>query len=419
MASGSAHFPVFPTLARIDSSDLRFVIFLAGLAAYGVGSSPTPDAIGGAEIFAGGALIIAAGGWNAVSVLWRTVNRGWERAARNLLLYGLTIPVLGGIAAGHGSGAMIRDIIAFLFLLLPLFMSGLCARKDVYTRPLIFFTLLIGILFSLRVLEPVFAPQTGPVWYIQPPADPFYLANAPTVLFAAMLLAGLAAKTVYETTALRRLLFAGCCALLSFFPLAAMMLITQRASMGVIVLATAALAAIGFAKNPRRAVMPLLMLAVAAWAGWDAIAFIGREAAQKTAAVGLNMRWAEAMAVMNELSGAPLAVLFGKGWGATVASPAVGGVTVNFTHSLITTYWLKTGLAGLSLALVYFVHMGLILLRMLRRWPVYALALAGPLAIDTLLYASFKSLDFGLILLAVVILGINLHRTKPQRFAPT
>lgn len=387
--------------SRMDVSDFRFMFFVAAVVVYGIGSSPTPDTIGGAEIFTGLFLILAAGSWKVARVFWKPAPAAWGNAAQVFLFYGLTVPIVAGVAGGHDTGGMIRDLIAFLFLLLPLFMHDLCAHKENYRRPLTAAIVITGLLFSLRVLAPVFQKETGPVWYIQPPADPFYLANAPTVLFAALLLGGLAGKQIFMRINLKNISGAALFSVLAFFPLAAMALITQRASMGVIALSTLLLMAVAFWRAPRRAVVPLIALLLAAWVGWDAISFIGYEAARKTAAVGINMRWAEAMAVINDLAASPLAVIFGKGWGASVASPAVGGVTVNFTHSLLTTYWLKTGLLGLSLALFYLFHIAQLLWRMLFNNPIMALALAGPLAIDTLLYASFKSLDFGLVLLLV------------------
>ncbi len=130
----------------------------------------------------------------------------------------------------------------------------------------------------------------------------------------------------------------------------------------------------------------------------------------------INMRWAEASAVIHEISASLPTMIFGKGWGATIASPAVGGVTVNFTHCLLTTYWLKTGLVGLFLALLYLFHIGVLLMRLLKVNPVMAVALGGPLAIDVLLYASFKSLDFGLVLLLVPLWAAGAARVaSPPR----
>jgi hypothetical protein len=117
------------------------------------------------------------------------------------------------------------------------------------------------------------------------------------------------------------------------------------------------------------------------------------------------MRWQEASVVMRSLAESPVFVLFGKGWGATVASPAVGGMTVNFTHSLFTTYWLKTGITGVLMVLYYLSSLGLLLPGIFFRNPMMALALAGPFLIDITLYASFKSLDFGILLLLMAVWG--------------
>jgi hypothetical protein len=126
---------------------------------------------------------------------------------------------------------------------------------------------------------------------------------------------------------------------------------------------------------------------------------LSRSLARKQDIVGLNMRVQEAAAVVEAVESSPGSVLFGKGWGATLASPAVGGVVVNYTHNLLTAIWLKMGLAGLILAGLYIAGLALGLLPLLWTNPVLAMALAVPLVIDTLLYASYKSLDFGLILL--------------------
>lgn len=401
---------------RPGSLDLRFMLFLAGIIAYGIGSSPTPDDIGGAEIFTALCLVAATGGWKIIHALRQQDQPHWARAAQILLCYGFTVPVIIGIASGNSMGGILRDLVAFLFLLLPLLVGDLCARRETYRRPLTVAIIIVGLMFSLRVLEPVFRMQTGPVWYIQPPADPFYLANAPTVLFAALLLAGLAGKAVYDRLTVKGISTAAVYAGLSFFPFAAMALITQRASMGVIILAALILLGTALVRRPLRAFIPLALLAGTAWLMRDGLSMIGHEALRKTAEVGINMRWAEAAAVIREISATLPAVIFGKGWGATIASPAVGGVTVNFTHCLLTTYWLKTGLIGLFLAMLYLFHMGALLLRLLKVNPVMAVALGGPLAIDILLYASFKSLDFGLVLLLVPLWAAGAARVaSPPR----
>lgn len=81
--------------------------------------------------------------------------------------------------------------------------------------------------------------------------------------------------------------------------------------------------------------------------------------------------------------------------------PAVGGVRINYTHIFISRMVLKTGLAGLLLrCCLYFwilCHAGAALAT---RYGLF-MTLAAPLMIDSVLYASYKWLDFGLLLLVI------------------
>src|SRR5690606_18183814 len=96
-------------------------------------------------------------------------------------------------------------------------------------------------------------------------------------------------------------------------------------------------------RMPRRVVVPTLLLAVAGYAGapWlvESIGAIYR----KTSEVGLNMRGQELEAVFTMLSADPLRFFFGTGWGGVFSSPAVGMRNVNYTHSLLSTMFLKGG----------------------------------------------------------------------------
>ena len=110
------------------------------------------------------------------------------------------------------------------------------------------------------------------------------------------------------------------------------------------------------------------------------------------------MRAEEWCAVWAEIAAHPLSLIFGQGWGATFSSPAVADIEVNFTHGLLSSLLLKTGLAGFALGLAYLYGLGRVLVRLFSGYPVVVLAVAGPVLIDVVLYASFKSLDFGLVL---------------------
>lgn len=400
---------------RLSVTELRFFALLAGILVYGAAGVPTPDAVGVVEIAVAGLFLYAAGGVRLSRVLLParvgTARGAWRAAARLLLLYGLTVPVVTGIAAGHGVALVLRDVLPFLFLLLPLFFTGLLAACPGRAGLLIPAVVAAGLFFALRVVVPAALSAQGVLTSV---ADPWRLGNAPTVLFAALLLLGTAGTALYRQAGVRAGLTVAACGLAALPPLVAMALITQRASIGYVVFALAVLALTGVVRRPARAALPCLLLLAAAALGWPAISAVNDAMMQKTAMVGGNMRWQEMIAVLDRLGGAPLATLFGQGWGATFASPAVGGHVVNYTHNLLTTYLLKTGLCGVVLVSVYLGGLAALLCRAVFISPVMGLALAGPFLIDIFLYASFKSLDFGLVLL-LIPLGVTaahkLHKT--------
>lgn len=375
--------------------DWKFWCLPAAIMVYALWGTPTPDALGWPEIVIGLLLVLAAGLPQAAKALGPGDGEPWQRAGKALLVYGMSVPLLAGLAAGNDFTAIIRDLIPFLFLLLPLFLYPRWQNRAGHIRLLTGAAALLGVLFALRVLLPAAVNPAG----LQPLAlsDPFLLANAPTVLFAGLLLSGGGFYALYR----QRLMTGAALCLLSAIPLFTMALIAQRASIGFFSLSVLFLLALGLWRRPLRVMLPLALCLLTLFTVWPLVAGIGQELARKTAAVGLNMRWHEAQAVMESLGGSSISVLFGKGWGASIISPAVGGAEVNFTHSLLTTYWLKTGLVGLGFALAYLYRLGLMLLEILYYSPVIALALAGPFMIDILLYASFKSLDFGLVLLLI------------------
>jgi hypothetical protein len=385
-----------------------FASLAAALLIYACFGTPTPDRPGWAEAAIGLLLLAAVGPGRAFAAISLPREGAlWRKAGWLLLLYGLTAPVAGGLIAGRGLGLMIRDIVPFIFMLMPLFLAPLFTGRPDFRRQLFSLAVLLGVAFAIRVVWPYLGLFFG--WFAGgklprlAPADPFYLANAPTVLFAALFLCGAAALMLYRSPGFSGHVKAGVCLALSFFPLAAMAFVSQRASLGYFCLCAVFLAGLGLMRAPVRALWPFVLACVIAALAWPDISALAASLWRKTLLVGINSRDSEAAAIIRIMQDSLPAIFFGKGWGMSFASPAVGGVTVNFTHSLITSFWLKTGLCGLTLALAY---LGLLCSRLphlLLRRPVVALALAGPLMIDTLLYASFKSLGFGLILLLIAV----------------
>lgn len=392
-----------------DRPDLRFAAFLCALFLYALCGVPTPDNPGPVEALIGLLLVVAVGFGRGVQVLNLASLRGWERAGAALLLYGLSIPCIVALLSGNAFSLVLRDLIPFIFLLLPLFLYPLTAAKEKYAPLLTAGVAGVGIAFAARLLWSIFGGGR-----VGPGLDPFYLANAPTVMFAALICLGLAGSALYHAVTLPSLVRAGALAAFSLPPLIAMALVMQRATMGLVAGCLALWLVLAFVRNPGRAIFPFLVLVAAALAGHEILGSVYQSLLQKTAQVGFNMRGQELLAVLGSISRSIPVAVFGRGWGATFESPAVGGVAVNFTHSLLTGVLLKTGLCGLSLALLWLGTLANLAARLVWQKPVLALALTGPLVIDVFLYASYKSLDFGLVLLLVPLWALRRGREDSQ-----
>lgn len=399
----------------------RALALLTALGFYALWGTPTPDTVGAVELVVGLGLLWAAG----VSGFLQIVKP--EPApvglpllmpiARLLLIWGFGVPLLAGLMAGHEASLILRDLAAFIFLLLPLFLWPWLRRSPQAERLFPAMVCIVGVIFAVRVLWGAMHDQDGLVWPDGFIADPDNLLNAPTALFALLYLTGTGGQLLGRSDHLRSWLLAGLCLISVLLLLVCMMGVGQRAHIGAWALALMLWAGVLMCRRPRvlgrllLRLFPLVVLLVLL--PGTGLSGLMDGLWEKNAIVGLNNRLEEARAVLESFSGQPLWVwLFGQGWGAGITSPAVGLYPVNYTHSLLTTYLLKTGLGGLTLVLVYLAVLATGIWRILWVFPVGGVALAAPFLIDITLYASFKTLDFGL-LLALIVLWTN--RAPPAR----
>ncbi len=387
----------------LNSYDYRAVCLFLACIIYALFGSPTPDYLSITEIVIGGLLCLGIGIGRARDAVLRGGVAGemrprfWKSAGHVFLIYGLSIPVLAGIMSGNYISVMMRDIVPFLFLFLPLFCLPLIRARPYYFRAILVAILIIGIMFSLRSLVMRFVDGCA-VWCTD---ELLYLENMPTVLFSALFLIGAAMSIVMRGINFWRVMvFLGLLSL-SLIPLAAMILTLQRASLGAVALYILVLITFFVWKRPVRAfgVMTLLVVVLAV----IGVSFHGvyDPLWDKTQKVGLNMRVEEFSAVWHMVTRDPVTFLFGLGWGGQFHSPAVGGLRVNFTHNFFSTVLLKMGALGVVFCISYIVGLLERLSRVCLVHKVLGLALAAPILIDLTLYASFKSLDFGLMLLLI------------------
>lgn len=380
---------------------LRFTALLGAVLLYAVFGSPTPDQPGTVELLVGSLLIFAvgaAGAWQIFSAPLSGMPM-WYQCGRILLLFGLVAPVLVGVASGHDAASIMRDVLPFLFFMLPVFffghLSGWGSGKK--TDALIWVIVLAGVVFAARAVGDVLV-----VMFLSPSsAELYYFANAPTVLFAALFLIAWTGNAVMRLEYPANWLKAIAGVALVTLPVLAMTLATQRASLGAIAIFVSLLLVTGFMRYPARVVLPIAAVALLGVVAYPFLQDTMALLFQKTLNVGVNMRLQEIQAVWDMISQNISTLCFGLGWGAEFQSPAVGNLSVGYTHNLISYMLLKTGLLGTALCTIYLLGMADALIRLMSYRPALALALAAPFLIDIFLYASFKSFDFGLILMLV------------------
>ena len=362
----------------LKSYGLHHLLFALALGIYAAFSSPTPDDFGLAEISIFTLLLLSLRPYIGPQVI-----SGLCFAA-----YGLSVPLIVALVKGYAINEIIRDVTPFLFLLMPVLYVG--QGKPHFLLGLLIF---IGIIFSVRSVQSFGADLFTPSEWLGTPPDLLYLANSPEVLFAGTALLCMAAQ---KNGSLKWRIFY---VLLSILPLIAMATLMQRASLfyeaGIILCLFLSM----LWYRPRAAFGMMLVLLCA---GFLAASFLGEifhQLSFKTQMVGLNSRGAEWQAVFEQIDHSPSAFLFGKGWGAEFENPAVGGLRVSFTHSLLSSLFLKTGMAGVIIFLIYGWNLFKSAWPELKRDTLYLYALSGPLLIGLCLYASYKSLGYGLLLL--------------------
>jgi hypothetical protein len=393
---------MFLSYARLTTtpvSVIQFSCLMLGIILYALFSSPTPDDPGVIEgVIA--VLVVLGIGIPAFyeSLVLRARPLFWQIPAWLLLVYGAIVLLPLGVMMGHDAGAIARDVPPLFFIVLPLLAAPLIAQQPDFLPRLIFVFVVAGYIFALRGIFEA-DPFRGYAGITS--TERYYFANAPTVLFAAVFPVGWALSRFIRFLQVRDFMILILCMVLAMIPLLAMVVSAQRASLASAVFIYAIFALLALYRAPVR-VLPLIVLGVLAVIPFmDMVLEIVQAMIHKTQVHGINKRGLEFAAVWNEISASITSMFFGLGWGATYQSPAVGGTRVNFTHSFVSGMMLKGGLVMAFMGGAYIMCMAVCVLQVLRRNAVLGLALAGPFLINVILYASYKWLDFGLLLLII------------------
>ncbi len=399
------HSPTLALPLRTALAPIRLAALALALLAYGLFSAPAPPGIGTAELAIALAGLAAVGVSRPLSLLagqTLTAPDRFEAFGATAFLLLLWPPLVVGMLAGAGMADIVRDVLPLGFLFLPLLLHRSILALPARAVDLLAHALaLAGVGFALRW----WIDGGGTIQGIGRAAHgdgDLYLLNSAAVSFAAVWLVLVGVPLLRRgvlAAALGLALLAG-----SAVCLAALVAAVHR---GAVALTGAALLVAGLhwaARRPARllAVGALALAAMLAW-GASMDGALGLLLA-KTDAVGLNLRGPEFLAVLRQVTASPQAFLFGQGWGALLANPAVGGLQVSYTHSALGYALLKGGVLGVAALLLYLTAFLPILRRAVRARPDIVLACAPPLLSGLLLHTSYKYLCFG-ICLSMLLMG--------------
>ena len=379
-----------------DLRVLQGLCFALALIIYGAYGSPTPDRFGAVEGIIFTLLVLAIGARGVIAAVRENAQGAWVYFARVLFVYGVVVSAVMAVVQGHDAGLIARDAVAFGFLILPLFFLHFF---KIDRRVVLYAVLALGVLFSVRSLWDV--PYLGVGEAL------FYLANMPSVLMAAIYCVGMAIQILVERFSPRcvpRVLVLSAIGILCVLP---MIESQQRASLAAVIFSVILMMGWAVYRYPKRGAVLVGLSGVAIALAWSLFEQLYAPLAAKTDLVGANMRAEEWRAVWVAISDNPITMMFGLGWGATFSSPAVADISVNFTHGLFSSLLLKSGVIGMVLGAGYIAAIIWGVLRGVFARPVIVLAVFFPILIDVFLYASFKSLDFGVVLFVSVLFSVQ------------
>lgn len=387
-------------ISNAPIKDIPFVFFILAVCLYAFLGSPTPDNPGLIEAIIGVLLFLAIGG---ILFLKQIVQYTGHKQIHSvlhvtiLLLYGFSIPVILSLVNGYDIYAIMRDLIGFIFLTLPFFFLPFWNKRLEYANQLIALYCILGVAFALRVL---FMHQ---IPWQNDNTELLYLANSPVLLFSMSWLLLSALDSLCEKITIKLLIQSVVKIAGAGIMILAILQDAQRAPIAALLLGLATMLGYIFYRSPVKALFICLALCTACLPFSDSLVEIWNILSKKTLEVGSNMRFQELGAIWNVMTQSPIQLLFGMGWGASYASPAVGGLYVTYTHSLLSYMFFKTGLIGLFLTLIYLLHVFKKILYLTFRDITLSLSLFWAFVIPVFLYASHKSFDFGLLLVLIFV----------------
>jgi len=378
-------------------SEIRTAILCLAALVHGLFSSPAPADPGLAEAAIALCLLIAMTGQllnflNADALFTSPRQLSW--------LWLCLIPLSIGIITGNNIRDWSRDLAAIIFLGLPVLVGAL-PRRDIQK-----FALAIAAAGSALALRYWIVTGATPITLnnLKNGDGLLYLSLDPSMLFAAVYLP--IQFIEIQGATLRAWLLRGAALAGAFLCWGALGGMEMRGALG---LGAAALVVFALTQH-KRPIIPIMMAVTALL-----IALLFSESLMrmvdalwlKQQQVGLNARDDDLRVIWRLQAADPFYLLFGRGWGATYSSPAVGGYWVNYSHSALGFFLLKTGLCGLAAIAAYILSITSGVRQIWRQHVGLILAISAPLLLSFTLYTSYKFFSCGMLLLLLGSLDAN------------
>jgi hypothetical protein len=370
---------------------MRIFAFIASIIAYAALSSPTPDAMGLGEFFVIALLFIALFHIKTINAALAHTLPSPLGFHRVFVLWMVSVPLFMGVINANAPQDIIRDIIPVALLALPIIMPRIDTRYFIITLSI------AGSLFAARYL--FFAMPNMLQIGLSPAHDSLlYLANSPLVPFAAII--GFSQLFAVDKCPL---IFRFLALLLFTLTIISMGLMVQRAPLILTIMGCMALIGVRTAHAPTRTTIIATLLLILCLPLIGFVIQIYDGFVDKTLMVGTNNRLDEFMAVLSHSN------LLGQGWGTEWQSPAVADYWVRYTHNMATYYWLKAGIIGAILSLI-FIYLWLREAIILTRHNLaIGLAIIIPISIHFFLYTGYKTFDISLLLALIILCKRDHH----------
>jgi len=312
-----------------------------------------------------------------------------------------------------------RDILPYMFFVIPVFFIGMGVKDAMLmVRVIPIFTILVGLIYSLRfgyfvqnnfgsVLSflisqnEMFASDLiGRSENLTD--DALCLPFDPAVFFSAFFLS----LTAFDKISGKRKqrLQGIALLLLAMLPIDALVIISSRAALGLLILL---LIAYGAKHSSKKNIVGISVIFVMVLIlAWPVVSLVYEILMSKQVAVGSNNKFEEVEQIYGTLADAGFEhIIMGLGWGGAFYDPAVGMVS-SFSHSLISYFFLKAGIIGVCLLGIYLWWLIRMLLKIFayqtNGYEIAVYSISAVIVISLFFQPLYKTPTYGVLLLYVL-----------------